>query len=155
MPGLHTHCTMVFGKRTDPGVFQGLNKTNPVPFQWHKCFSGGSPRHLEKSCCKLLNHHPLYTMENNRQTKPPTTFCVCFTFKHLQKYVPNYELRPFPEHPQMFHIFSGGKRTSPIFLGCFMENKMKPTNPNADTYVEEQKQCLFRTFSSEPTCGTP
>ena len=34
-------------------------------------------------------------------------------------------------------------------------NKMKPTNPNADTYVEEQKQCLFRTFSSEPTCGTP
>ena len=35
------------------------------------------------------------------------------------------------------------------------KNKMKPTNPNADTYVEEQKQYLFITFSSEPTCGTP
>ena len=34
-------------------------------------------------------------------------------------------------------------------------NKMKPTNPNADTYVEEQKQYSFITFSSEPTCGTP
>ena len=34
-------------------------------------------------------------------------------------------------------------------------NKMKPTNPNADTYVEKQKQYLYITFSSEPTCGTP
>ena len=34
-------------------------------------------------------------------------------------------------------------------------NKMKPTNPNADTYVEEQRQHLFLTFSSEPTCETP
>ena len=34
-------------------------------------------------------------------------------------------------------------------------NKMKPTNPNADTYVEEQRQYLFLTFSSEPTCETP
>ena len=36
-----------------------------------------------------------------------------------------------------------------------VENKMKPTNPNADTYVEEQRQYLFVTLSSEPTCGTP
>ena len=35
------------------------------------------------------------------------------------------------------------------------KNKMKPTNPNADTYVEEQRQYLFLTFSSEPICGTP
>ena len=35
------------------------------------------------------------------------------------------------------------------------QNKMKPTNPNADTYVEKQKQYLFIAFSSEPTCGTP
>ena len=34
-------------------------------------------------------------------------------------------------------------------------NKMKPTNPNADTNVEEQRQYLFVTFFSEPTCGTP
>ena len=34
-------------------------------------------------------------------------------------------------------------------------NKMKPTNPNADTNVEEQRQYLFLTFSSEPTCETP
>ena len=36
-----------------------------------------------------------------------------------------------------------------------MKNKMKPTNPNADTYVEEQRQHLCLTFSSEPTCETP
>ena len=35
------------------------------------------------------------------------------------------------------------------------KNKMKPTNPNADTYVEEPRQYLFVTFSSEPTFGTP
>ena len=34
------------------------------------------------------------------------------------------------------------------------KNKMKPTNPNADTFVEEQRQYLFITCSSEPTCGT-
>ena len=34
-------------------------------------------------------------------------------------------------------------------------NKMKPTNPNADTYVDEQKQYLFVTFSSEPTLKDP
>ena len=34
-------------------------------------------------------------------------------------------------------------------------NKMKPTNPNADTYVEEQRRYLFLTFSSEPPCETP
>ena len=38
---------------------------------------------------------------------------------------------------------------------CEHKNQMKPTNPNADTYVEEQRQHLFITFSSEPTCGTP
>ena len=32
---------------------------------------------------------------------------------------------------------------------CQEKNKMKPTNPNADTYVEKQR------FYSEPTCGTP
>ena len=36
-----------------------------------------------------------------------------------------------------------------------IKNKMKPTNPNADTNVEEQRQDLFVTLSSEPTCGTP
>ena len=36
-----------------------------------------------------------------------------------------------------------------------LKNKMKPTNPNADTYVEEQRQYLFITYSNEPTCGTP
>ena len=35
------------------------------------------------------------------------------------------------------------------------KNKMKPTNPNADTYVKEQRQFLFVTFSSVPTCETP
>ena len=40
-------------------------------------------------------------------------------------------------------------------LRCSKKNKMKPTNPNADTYVKEQKQYLFITCSSEPTCGTP
>ena len=33
--------------------------------------------------------------------------------------------------------------------------RMKPTNPNADTYAEEQRQYFFVTISSEPTCGTP
>ena len=43
-----------------------------------------------------------------------------------------------------------------FFLGCrnLQTNKMKPTNPNADTYVEEQRQYFFLTLSSEPTCGT-
>ena len=35
------------------------------------------------------------------------------------------------------------------------KNKMKPTNPNADTYVEEQRHYLFITYSSEPICGAP
>ena len=38
-------------------------------------------------------------------------------------------------------------------------NKMKPTNPNADTYVEEQKQYLFETylshFPANPLVGHP
>ena len=40
-----------------------------------------------------------------------------------------------------------------VLLHC--ANKFKPTNPNADTYVEEQRQHFFVTFSSEPTCETP
>ena len=56
--------------------------------------------------------------------------------------------------------FTNFTRSIPDPAGCFccnkkLKNKMKPTNPNADTYVEEQKQYLFITFSSEPTCGTP
>ena len=42
-----------------------------------------------------------------------------------------------------------------VFPNHLFQNKMKPTNPNADTYVEEQRQHLFLTFSSEPTCETP
>ena len=45
--------------------------------------------------------------------------------------------------------------TTPARESDFYENKMKPTNPNADTYVEEQRQYLFITYSNEPTCGTP
>ena len=42
---------------------------------------------------------------------------------------------------------------------ALLENKMKPTNPNADTYVEEQKQYLFETylshFPANPLVGHP
>ena len=42
-----------------------------------------------------------------------------------------------------------------MYIYIYTENKMKPTNPNADTYVEEQKQYLFIAFQSGPSCGTP
>ena len=57
------------------------------------------------------------------------------------------------EFLQDWSFFCGGLTV--VWQLSTVVRMLKPTNPNADTYVEEQKQYLFRTFSSKPTCGTP